>query len=309
MKYGLLTFRECINLGDEIQSLAARQFLPVVDYYIDRDHMQEFAGKEEIKLICNGWFMEKPQNWPPPDNIIPLFISMHINQGNDSQKYIINKGLKNYYRQFEPIGCRDHKTMELFQSIGVNAYYSGCLTLTLNNKFQERNNTIILADPFYKLGPVLEKRYMEELIPEKYKKDIIIFNQDINTSIPIEEKFIKAQDYLDSIAKAKLVITSRIHSALPSLALGTPVIFVNIGFKKKSIERIAPQIGMMNVVGKEYFPYSGFSRKDRMFRKFNIDKLFKKKFNIDWDNPPSNPYDIKPIADRLSNKVKAFIGS
>ena len=36
-----------------------------------------------------------------------------------------------------------------------------------------------------------------------------------------------AEDLLHKYAKAKLVITSRIHCALPCLALGTPVIFVN----------------------------------------------------------------------------------
>ena len=36
-----------------------------------------------------------------------------------------------------------------------------------------------------------------------------------------------AEDLLNKYARAKMVITSRIHCALPCLALGTPVIFVN----------------------------------------------------------------------------------
>ncbi|HEY0092602.1 MAG TPA: polysaccharide pyruvyl transferase family protein, partial [Flavobacterium sp.] len=42
-----------------------------------------------------------------------------------------------------------------------------------------------------------------------------------------EEKFAMAEDLLNKYARAKLVITSRIHCALPCLAMGTPVIFVN----------------------------------------------------------------------------------
>src|SRR5690606_30999823 len=42
-----------------------------------------------------------------------------------------------------------------------------------------------------------------------------------------EEKFKMAETLLKKYAKAKLVITSRIHCALPCLAMGTPVIFVN----------------------------------------------------------------------------------
>ena len=36
-----------------------------------------------------------------------------------------------------------------------------------------------------------------------------------------------AENLLNKYARAKLVITSRIHCALPCLALGTPVIFIN----------------------------------------------------------------------------------
>ena len=36
-----------------------------------------------------------------------------------------------------------------------------------------------------------------------------------------------AESLLKKYARAKLVITSRIHCALPCLAMGTPVIFVN----------------------------------------------------------------------------------
>ena len=37
MKYGLIIFENTENLGDDIQSYAAMQFLPRVDYIIVRD--------------------------------------------------------------------------------------------------------------------------------------------------------------------------------------------------------------------------------------------------------------------------------
>src|SRR5690606_2212306 len=40
-------------------------------------------------------------------------------------------------------------------------------------------------------------------------------------------RWAKALDVLKAYANAKLVITSRIHCALPCLAFGTPVIFVD----------------------------------------------------------------------------------
>ena len=36
MKYGLLCYDYLENLGNEIQSIAARRFLPEIDYFIDK---------------------------------------------------------------------------------------------------------------------------------------------------------------------------------------------------------------------------------------------------------------------------------
>ena len=37
MKYGLLYYKDTVNIGDDIQTYAARRFLPHIDYYIDRE--------------------------------------------------------------------------------------------------------------------------------------------------------------------------------------------------------------------------------------------------------------------------------
>lgn len=42
MKYGLLVHPQAENLGDDIQSYAALQFLPHLDYYLDREHLNLF---------------------------------------------------------------------------------------------------------------------------------------------------------------------------------------------------------------------------------------------------------------------------
>jgi len=65
VKYGLLTYRT-ENIGDEIQSIAARQFLPRVDIYVERDSLNNVVSDEKIKLIMNGWFTHKPENCPLP---------------------------------------------------------------------------------------------------------------------------------------------------------------------------------------------------------------------------------------------------
>jgi exopolysaccharide biosynthesis predicted pyruvyltransferase EpsI len=46
-----------------------------------------------------------------------------------------------------------------------------------------------------------------------------------------KERFSVAEDFLKKYATAKLVVTSRLHCAIPCLAFGTPVIFIHFGFK------------------------------------------------------------------------------
>ena len=77
--YGLV-YANTFNLGDDIQTLAAKQFLPYVDHYLERDSINEFKKDFNVKAILNGWWTHKPNCWPPSKNIIPLLISIHINK-------------------------------------------------------------------------------------------------------------------------------------------------------------------------------------------------------------------------------------
>lgn len=53
------------NIGEEIQSVAAKRFLPSVDYYIVKEQLGKFCSKEKTKLIMNAWYMERTENFPP----------------------------------------------------------------------------------------------------------------------------------------------------------------------------------------------------------------------------------------------------
>ena len=78
-KAAVLAYPNSNNLGDYIQSIAAKQLLreeEVVE--LDRDNLDSYSG-DPIKLVMNGWFMEAPSHWPPSEQIQPLFISFHLN--------------------------------------------------------------------------------------------------------------------------------------------------------------------------------------------------------------------------------------
>lgn len=254
MKYGLLAYDEnkrFFNVGDNIQSLAAKQFLPQVDLFLNREKLAEYKGKK-VKLIMNGWFTHNTTNWVPSDDIIPLFVSFHMN--NTAAPYMLNdKGIA-YLKKHEPIGCRDEFTVKILKEKDIDAYFTGCLTLTLDSykvDDSERGNDVYIVDPLYsyprpekifynakatvrnilngtafQLGK--KQQHLKKFISQELLQNATFINQEPPSKMySDEEKFKMAEDLLKSYARAKLVITSRIHCALPCLAMGTPVIFVN----------------------------------------------------------------------------------
>ena len=123
-----------MNIGDFIQALAAKQYFDKIDVLIDRDFGLAKYDGEEVKMIMNGWYMDHPENFPPSDKIIPLFVSMHINRYG--LPGLLRDECVEYFKRHQPIGCRDFHTVELLKSKGVDAYFTGCLTLTLGRKYK-----------------------------------------------------------------------------------------------------------------------------------------------------------------------------
>ena len=254
MKYGLLKYEEnkrFFNVGDNIQSLAAKQFLPQVDIFINREKLAEYKG-EKVKLIMNGWFTHNVHNWIPSDDIIPLFVSFHMN--NTAASHMLTKEGVEYLKKHAPIGCRDQYTADILNEKGIDAYFSGCLTTTLDSykvNDSERGDDIYIVDPLYSYprkekvfynfkwtiksilnGNVFKlnkkKKHLKNFIEDSLLEEAIYINQEPpSNTYSHEQKFEMAEDLLEKYSKAKLVITSRIHVALPCLALGTPMIFVN----------------------------------------------------------------------------------
>jgi len=254
MKYGLLTYDEnknFFNVGDNIQSLAAKQYLPKVDTLLNRERLGEYKG-DPIKLIMNGWFTHNIHNWVPSEDIDPVFVSFHMNN-TAAPAMLSEKGIA-YLKKHEPIGCRDQFTADTLKAKGIDAHFTGCLTLTLDSykvDDSERGDDVYIVDPLYsyprpekvfyntkitiknilngsvfKLGK--KDKHVKKFISKEVLDSAIFINQEPpSNTYTDEEKFAMAEDLLNKYAKAKLVITSRIHCALPCLAMGTPVIFVN----------------------------------------------------------------------------------
>lgn len=307
MNFGVIINPNTTNLGDDIQTYAATRFFKN-PLYIDRENLDKVH--EKVKVIMNGWFMSQTKNWPPSSSIDSLFISFH---GNNK---IINKELYSYYKKFEPIGCRDLDTLELFNSIGIDAYYSGCLTLTLPEMKNPRTDEIIVVD-------LLRSNYSDEyrnyiknnLIPKKFENQISYISHLISEpqTSTFSERMKNVELLLDRYSRAKLVVTSLIHCALPCLAIGTPVLFVDIGFSNRGNRRSRFDgiLDLMNVYSDKQIPFSSHSRIDKIARML---KIYKLGLFRNWEMPDSllelpssNSSEYKKIAEQLASRVNSFI--
>lgn len=270
-KYALLKY-ETSNIGDDIQSLAAGGFLPKIDYYINRESLGKIRFKHKTKIIMNGWFKEDAKDWIADNSAIePLFISFHLS--NDA---LLTQKNIDYFKKYQPIGCRDIPTLNKLKEKGINTFFSACLTLTLKNEIKSRGEKIYFVD--------VDKNYID-FVPQKNRENVeFITHQPFGKNQSNIQRFDIAKNLLEKYQSAKTVITSRLHCALPCLAYGTPVMLV---IKKPEDPR-----------------FKGFEKYLHICKKDDAAKHLSK---IDWENPKLCKADISAIRKDLIKNCENFI--
>ena len=257
-----------VNVGDEIQGFPGLQFLPFIDNFLDRDNLYSNTHNDQhIEAFFNAWWGDYRAKWPPQPNINPIFLSVHI---NDEMESIWEREVE-YLMPRAPIGCRDFNTVDFLTKHGVPAYFSGCMTLTLQWRFDRpRTDEIWMVDVKQNFYKFLPGRIRAKVINVAHSLSVTRFRQ-------VEEvvRFNEAFKFIDRYSRAKLVITQRIHCALPCVAMGTPVIFIQSkhlpGDKNLSTSRTAGLTSMFHTLDtQKEDPTEWFA-------------------NFPWDNPTPNP--------------------
>jgi len=277
------------NIGDYIQSLSASQFFAdKIDAFINRERLDEYNG-DDVKLIMNGWFMHDPDHWPPSPKIHPLFISFHINslaknklisedsirylkqfepigcRDRNSTKLLHDKGIHSYfsgcltltlsnnYKSNNPkrekfifvdpiykINKSAISLLKLSAMVIMNWHKMAILCKKINGRFSFRK--LFQATAFYE---IYSKLFLDNII-----MNASYIHHEITDNFPSENsKFDFAQNLLHIYAEAKLVITSRIHCALPCLALDTPVLYIeNINQSEVSSCRLDGIKELFNII-------------------------------------------------------------
>ena len=182
--------------------------------------------------------MENGVNWPPNHKVNPLFLSFHIS--SKSQRELTSPFSIAYFKQHQPIGCRDTHTLNLLQKHDVASFLSGCLTLTLPKYTGRRGDDILFVDVLRtNYTSSYRKAVVNQMVPKKYRGKIqfVTHFSDEMKSKTSQERMNEAKLLLDRYKKAKVVFTSLIHCALPCIAQGTPVVFIDAGFNNSHAKR------------------------------------------------------------------------
>lgn len=228
LKIGLLKYCNSVNIGDNIQTLAVAQHVKHRDHYVERDFMNEYNG-DECVVVMNGWFSNAPDNWPPSDRIIPLFFGFHMTL-EAAESY---RKHKQYFKKHEPIGCRDPGTADILGTWGIKAYVSGCATMTFAKRKQAPDaDRVVLVD-------VDKSHFNREERGAYCMVSHILQLGDMSN----ETKNAIATDLLDFYrSTATCIVTSRIHCAMPCLAMGIPTIYCGVKeYRTRAVEKIGMQ--------------------------------------------------------------------
>lgn len=233
MLYGRLVYgkpgkpKGYVNIGDYIQTFAidcVYEYMGIDRQHIvniDRHDLRVYDG-DDVILPLNAWFGYKEDFMLFSDKIHPVFIGFHNLDHSVCPKL----------SPYEPIGCRDEATYHILAENGVAAYISGCMTVL----FPKRN-----------VDPIAGKVFLVDLpenvirvIPNEIVSKAVYVSHEvaINESADDEQE----RKRIEKVARqtlqmyrdeAALVITSRLHAALPCIAMGIPVIILRDGVDER----------------------------------------------------------------------------
>ncbi len=276
------------NIGDDIQGLAAEALLPKGSIPINRDLVSLFSHETKVSTILNGWYMctktiswtrkdiKAPEkSWPPAAAIDPLLISIFFTPKFQSTAF--NEEGIAYLKANGPVGARDHFTLKELEKRGIPCYFSGCLTLTMDNPYTEREDVIYAVD--------IDDTSLAYLKAHT-KAKVLAITHRVPKEIVLNEKQRKAyaEGLLNQYRKAKAVVTTRLHAALPCLAFETPVLLLQIDDKDHRFD------GLKELV-----------------RSTTKEDFVQGKTDFDFDNPSENPKGYLAIRSDLKKRVADWV--
>ena len=167
-------------------------------------------------------------------------------------------------------------TLGLLQGKGIPSYFSGCLTLTLDNPCHERDDIVYAVD--------LDKEclaYLRSVVRSKIK--VVHHSLPWLPTLSNEKRLSYVKKLLRIYGGAKCVVTGRLHASMPCLALKTPVLLLT----SESDERFVGLKELTRWCTKEDF--------------------LKGKYDFNFDSPSENPTDYLQLRENLNETVTNWV--
>ena len=215
------------NIGDSIQLLA-------IDYlykemgkknvtYLNIKDISAYQGEKLIlpinQMIGRGdpW-LDEEGNFALSEDIEPVFLGVCLREGF----FPYTDYNLEYLKKYAPIGCRDYYTFKQMKNYNIPAYMAGCLTMTFPKREVsiKKYRKVFLVDV-----PSEVKKYIPNNILRK--SETIHHTVSMNQQEYQDASFLRrtATNFLKKYwREANLVVTSRLHCAVPCIAMGIPVI-------------------------------------------------------------------------------------
>jgi hypothetical protein len=187
---------------------------------VNRDASSLDVVPEGTWLLAFGWYMHSwyriKWDFPFHPNLRPVFVSFHVNHQESLQGDSLD-----YLRRNAPVGCRDWTTVHLLLEHGVPAFFSGCLTTTVDTLFPGgRTATDDLPVALVDLVAGTEPTGVSGPTVTVHHSGIGVRGTGFVTNLRLAVKVLES--YRRDVSS---VVTSRLHCYLPVRALGVPVDF------------------------------------------------------------------------------------
>ncbi len=223
------------NLGDNMQILAIDEIYKSMGIdlnevvYIPTDQLDSYDGEYVVLPVTMPLvdYRERGIAGRFSPRIIPVFLGLTMVKDTLEHEEVA------YYKRFEPIGCRDERTLQTMRSYQIQSYLHGCITVTLpRREFEPENGKVYIVDV---------DQTMLERIPTTLREQAV-FRTHLITEKLADPKAVMQERYQDYCRNANLVITSLLHCSVPCVAAGIPVILLKkaVSYRMAWLEKLLP---------------------------------------------------------------------
>lgn len=209
---GLTDFLEKLrgSVKPERKYAGSEAELNIVEVYRDGNVYQDIP--EDTWYVAFGWFMHdlfgKKFSVPFHPNLRPIFLSVFVRFPE-----MLTPEAIAYLKKYSPIGCRDWQSVALLRAVGVPAFFSGCMTTTVD--------TLYAVPERDKRSGTLRVDWMKGgKGPSKKQTVTAIRDKSFPENLDLARSWVSDYAY-----KYSRVLTSRLHAYLPARSVGADVDF------------------------------------------------------------------------------------